>query len=82
MRTLRLWLTDRPAGADQSQRGEGVLHAMQRPCSAPGPTSSFLSATQFTGKHENQQDKQDEPKDTSAYQRSSQIKTAAAEQEH
>jgi hypothetical protein len=41
-----------------------------------------LSVTKATGKEENQKDKQNESKPTSAYHRSAQVKPAAAEQEH
>jgi len=41
-----------------------------------------LSPAQTTGKNQNQKDKQDESKPTSTYHRSTQVKPAAAEQEH
>jgi hypothetical protein len=41
-----------------------------------------LSPAQATGKKQNQKNKQNEPKPTSAYHRSTQVKAAAAEQEH
>ena len=42
----------------------------------------MLSPAQAAGKKENQKDKQDESKPTAAYQRSTKVKSAAAEQEH
>jgi len=42
----------------------------------------LLSPTKAAGKKQNQTDKQDESKATSAYQRSTEVKTAATEQEH
>jgi hypothetical protein len=41
-----------------------------------------LSPAQAAGKKENQKDKQDESKPTSAYHRSTEVKSATAEQEH
>ena len=43
---------------------------------------ALLSPTKAAGKKQNQTDKQDESKATSAYQRSTEVKTAATEQEH
>jgi hypothetical protein len=45
---------------------------------APGE----LSPAQAAGKKQNQQDKQDESKTTTAYHRSAQVKSAAAKHEH
>jgi hypothetical protein len=42
----------------------------------------WLSPAQATGKEQNQTDEQDETKRTSAYQWSTEIKSAAAKQEH
>jgi hypothetical protein len=50
--------------------------------SIPSGLHSVLAAAKATGKKENQQDKQDESKPTSADQRSAKVKAAAAEQEH
>jgi hypothetical protein len=43
---------------------------------------SVLSSAQAAGKKQNQKDKQNESKPTSAYHRAAQVKSAAAEQEH
>jgi hypothetical protein len=43
---------------------------------------AWLSAAKATGKKENQQDQQDESKPTATDQRSAEVKSAAAEQEH
>jgi len=42
----------------------------------------MLSPAQAAGKKQNQKDKQNESKPTSAHQRSTEVKSAAAEQEH
>jgi hypothetical protein len=47
----------------------------------PGP-HSVLSAAKAAGKKQNQKDKQDESKPTSADHRSTEVKTATTEQEH
>jgi hypothetical protein len=47
-----------------------------------GRAPGGLSPAQAAGEKENQQDKQDESKPTSAHHRSAQVKSAAAEQEH
>jgi hypothetical protein len=44
--------------------------------------SAALSAAQATGKKQHEKNKQDESKPTSAYQRSTEVKTSATEQEH
>jgi hypothetical protein len=50
--------------------------------SIPSGLHSLLAAAKATGEKENQKDEQDESKPTSAHQWSTQVKTAAAEQEH
>jgi len=48
----------------------------------PSGLYSLLSPAQAAGKKQNQQDKQNESKPTSADQRAAEIKSAATEQEH